>query len=401
MKSNITSVVIPTVLKSEPNETSMSMSELRLYKACLSNGVDVSNWPGHEDVCYKEKIENFRLLNRQARARARRKIMPLSKDREVNLGEANQPMDLSIPENTSGTSSTDIIPMNPPIPPVVMANISGWVLPVQTLMVANELQATNRFPPNASCPPILPRTLMDPPAPSSSSTCFLPPHISLPTPLSDRLASSSSSSSVPSERNHLQASTTTVFENKENQLPQPAPGALPTDPHHAANTSGVMATFSFPLQCKPEDTSQMNEAPTETDPSTEDVLEVQTRIKMDPDLFSDYGHYKVVEPSPNRKSIRLKFKKISPSKAEEEPPGCAEEVKEPTICDICGQDFDSLKRLRAHVRSQHPSDSPYECQECHQKFVTDGWLRSHMEREHGLLPLILGRPAEEGPSTSS
>lgn len=497
MKSNITSVLIPTVLKSEPNETSMSMSELRLYKACLSNGVDVSNWPGHEDVCYKEKIENFRLLNRQARARARRKIMPLSKDREVNLGEANQPMDLSIPENTSGTSSTDIIPMNPPIPPVVMANISGWVLPVQTLMVANELQATNRFPPNASCPPILPRTLMDPPAPSSSSTCFLPPHISLPTPLSDRLASSSSSSSVPSERNHLQASTTlpdrpstdnqppppsssptaarkrkstkpmrrlflndfgtpqtcyshttpsttsqTVFENKENQLPQPAPGALPTDPHHAANTSGVMATFSFPLQCKPEDTSQMNEAPTETDPSTEDVLEVQTRIKMDPDLFSDYGHYKVVEPSPNRKSIRLKFKKISPSKAEEEPPGCAEatdqevickicgedcvsfrglrkhircqhpKVKEPTICDICGQDFDSLKRLRAHVRSQHPitkvhrcevcnkefsqecslvyhlafmhsRDSPYECQECHQKFVTDGWLRSHMEREHG------------------
>ncbi|KAL7054607.1 hypothetical protein AAHC03_025944 [Spirometra sp. Aus1] len=493
-ESNVASAAVTTLVKSESKEKSMNTSELRLYKACLSNGVDVSSWPAHDDVCYKEKIENFRLLNRQARARNRRKGAPTSKSREASIGETNQPMDLSTSENSATPSTSVFIRLNPPIPPLAVANTSGWVLPVLT--VASEVQATNHFLPIASCPPILPQTSTDP---FASSTCSSSLHIPLPTPPSDRLVSSSSTSSAPHERDHLQTSTTlpagpntdsrpppsstsptaarkrkstkpmrrlflndletsqtcrsptasstgaqTVLENKENQFPETAPNTLPTDSSHAANTDVVPPPFSCHVECKPENTAQEKETPTESGSATENVLEVQTCIKMDPDSLPDYGHYKVLVPSPNRKSIRLRLKKIPANKEEVKTPGSAEatspdqkatckichedcgsfrglrkhirsrhpKLKEPTVCDICGDDCGSLKRLRAHVRSQHPitkvhrcevcnkefsqecslvyhlafmhsRDSPYECQECHQKFVTDGWLRSHIEREHG------------------
>ncbi|KAL7054547.1 hypothetical protein AAHC03_025924 [Spirometra sp. Aus1] len=406
-------------------------------------------------------------------------------------------MDLSTSENSSTPSTSVFIRLNPPIPPLAVANTSGWVLPVHTLTVASEVQATNHFLPIASCPPILPQTSTDP---FASSTCSSSLHIPLPTPPSDRLVSSLSTSSAPHERDHLQTSTTlpagpntdsrpppsstsptaarkrkstkpmrrlflndletsqtccsptasstgaqTVLENKENQFPETAPNTLPTDSSHAANTDVVPPPFSCHVECKPENTAQEKETPTESGSATENVLEVQTCIKMDPDSLSDYGHYKVLVPSPNRKSIRLRLKKIPANKEEVKTPGSAEatspdqkatckichedcgsfrglrkhirsrhpKLKEPTVCDICGDDCGTLKRLRAHVRSQHPitkvhrcevcnkefsqecslvyhlafmhsRDSPYECQECHQKFVTDGWLRSHIEREHGL-----------------
>ncbi|VDN10798.1 unnamed protein product [Dibothriocephalus latus] len=240
MRSNPTSLLASSVLKPEPNEESMSTSELRLYRACISNGVDVSSWPVHEEAGYKDKIEKFRLLNRQARARVRRKVAPPSKSRQASLGEAAQPMDLSIPEDSSRMSSTGSIPLNPPIPPVVVANISGWVLPVQTPTVANEEPAANRILllQNTSFPPILPRPPMDPPAPSLSSIFFLSSHIPLPTP-----PSSSSSSSVPSERNHLQAPALLPDEpTTDNQLP-PKPSSSPKAARKRKSTKPMRRLF--------------------------------------------------------------------------------------------------------------------------------------------------------------
>ncbi|VDN25576.1 unnamed protein product [Dibothriocephalus latus] len=202
-----------------------------------------------------------------------------------------------------------------------------------------------------------------------------------------------------------------MLENKENQLP---PGNLPTDPQPATNTDNVTAAVSFPPQCKSEETSQEKEAPTKTGPTTEDVLEVQTRVKMDSDPPSDYGHYKVVDRSPNRKSIRLKLKKILPGKGEDEPSGCTKatspdqkmtckicgedcasfrvlrkhlrcqhpKVKEPTVCDMCGEDCGSLRRLRAHVRSQHPITKVHRCEVCNKEFTQECSLVYHLAFMH-------------------
>nr|VZI24296.1 unnamed protein product [Spirometra erinaceieuropaei] len=278
---------------------------------------------------------------------------------------------------------------------------------------------------------------------SSAIRCFPNVTSSQTMPLKPLMESNVASAAVTT----LTASSTgaqTVLENKENQFPETAPNTLPTDSSHAANTDVVPPPFSCHVECKPENTAQEKETPTEPGSAPENVLEVQNCIKMDPDSLPDYGHYKVLVPSPNRKSIRLRLKKIPANKEEVKTPGSAEatspdqkatckichedcgsfrglrkhirsrhpKLKEPTVCDICGDDCGTLKRLRAHVRSQHPvtkvhrcevcnkefsqecslvyhlafmhsRDSPYECQECHQKFVTDGWLRSHIEREHG------------------
>jgi len=58
------------------------------------------------------------------------------------------------------------------------------------------------------------------------------------------------------------------------------------------------------------------------------------------------------------------------------------------VCDICGEEFDTLPALIAHRRMAHPDVKPYQCPYCGMAFDTAEELEAHMQECRAKVPEV-------------